>query len=182
MGNALNEIVEEIHRRANKGHAYCDFTVTITHAQYVALCEEEEAEAANSSPLATPAADVGGLTRYMPDVYLMGEMIEKPYGAYVKYSDVAALLATKAAQPVHADISDLITPDGGLYHLGWYVSWSKGDERAVLDGEFTAAGLYAIASHMIGLAASPAPSAKQEPTDQSACTAALHNASQKEGE
>lgn len=40
-GQALAEIVGEIHRSADKGEAYCDFTVTISHKQYLALCSEE---------------------------------------------------------------------------------------------------------------------------------------------
>jgi len=45
-------------------------------------------------------------------------------------------------------VKDCIQPDGGLFSLGWYLSWSPGQKEAVLDGEFTAAALRAIAEHM----------------------------------
>lgn len=38
--------------------------------------------------------------------------------------------------------------DGGLYSLGWYLSWDVGQEHAVLDGPFTADELIAIGSYM----------------------------------
>ncbi|MEE7625455.1 hypothetical protein V3O24_04715 [Methylobacter sp. Wu8] len=40
---------------------------------------------------------------------------------------------------------EIFKEDGGLYDLGWYLSWNKGDESATLDGEFTADDLEAIA-------------------------------------
>ena len=43
---------------------------------------------------------------------------------------------------------DCIKKDGGLYSLGWYLSWRIDDRTACLDGTFTAADLEAIASHM----------------------------------
>lgn len=33
----------------------------------------------------------------------------------------------------------------GLYNLGWYLAWRKGDHEATLDGSFTAEDLEAIA-------------------------------------
>lgn len=42
----------------------------------------------------------------------------------------------------------VVCADGSLYGLGWYLSWDKGDEYAVLDGRFTADELEAIAQHM----------------------------------
>lgn len=47
-------------------------------------------------------------------------------------------------------LKDLIQPDGGLYCLGWYTSWSPGDKQAVLDAEYTADDLEAIATYMRG--------------------------------
>ena len=41
-----------------------------------------------------------------------------------------------------------LRPDGVLYNLGWYLSWTPGDPSAVLDGNFTAEELQAIAEHM----------------------------------
>jgi len=38
--------------------------------------------------------------------------------------------------------------DGGLFSLGWYLSWTPGDECATLDGMFTADELMEIARHM----------------------------------
>jgi hypothetical protein len=45
-------------------------------------------------------------------------------------------------------LSSSIHPDGGLYNLGWYLSWVPGSNRAALDGEFTADELEAIACWM----------------------------------
>jgi hypothetical protein len=45
-------------------------------------------------------------------------------------------------------IRSAIQPDGGLDDLGWYLCWTPGDEKAVLDGWFTAEELRAIADHM----------------------------------
>lgn len=42
----------------------------------------------------------------------------------------------------------VIKADGSLYDLGWYLSWERGDKHAVLDGDFTADELEAIAKHM----------------------------------
>lgn len=47
-------------------------------------------------------------------------------------------------------VKDCITKDGGLFNLGWYLSWSYGEERATLDGEFTAKDLRDIADIMDG--------------------------------
>lgn len=38
--------------------------------------------------------------------------------------------------------------NGGLYSLGWYLSWEVGQKKATLDGEFTADELAEIAAHM----------------------------------
>jgi hypothetical protein len=41
-------------------------------------------------------------------------------------------------------------PDGGLYYSGGqYLNWEIGDERAVLDGDFTAQELSDIAEWML---------------------------------
>lgn len=45
-------------------------------------------------------------------------------------------------------IKEAVQPDGALYDLGWYLSWTPGDKEAVLDGRFTAEALRAIADHM----------------------------------
>lgn len=42
-------------------------------------------------------------------------------------------------------LADEIMPEGGLFSLGWYLSWKVGKEDAVLDGQFTADQLEAIA-------------------------------------
>jgi hypothetical protein len=42
----------------------------------------------------------------------------------------------------------VFTDDGGLFDLGWYLSWTPGNNAAILDGRFTAADLRAIADHM----------------------------------
>jgi hypothetical protein len=53
----------------------------------------------STSPLATPAADVVGLTRYSPAIVHGGvaSVMENPRGSFLNFADVAALLATKAA-------------------------------------------------------------------------------------
>lgn len=70
---------------------------------------------------------------------------------------VAALITFPALQhlTVKIDARDeservnaAIQPDGGLYSLGWYLSWSKDDVHATLDGEFTIEDLRAIAAYM----------------------------------
>lgn len=38
-----------------------------------------------------------------------------------------------------------ISEDGGLYNLGWYLGWNPHRPEAVLDGDFTADELEAIA-------------------------------------
>jgi len=55
----------------------------------------------------------------------------------------------RSEPPEPSPLADCITPDGGLYSLGWYLGWTPGDERAVLDGEFTAKDLIDIAEHML---------------------------------
>lgn len=46
-------------------------------------------------------------------------------------------------------LKDKIDPkDGGLYSLGWYLSWSPTDVDACLDGQFTPDDLEAIAAYM----------------------------------
>lgn len=42
-------------------------------------------------------------------------------------------------------LSDSITPDGLLHNIGWYLSWKPGAAAAILDGQFTADDLEAIA-------------------------------------
>lgn len=46
------------------------------------------------------------------------------------------------------EIEKTIQADGGLYSLGWYLSWDVGEEKACLDGEFTPNQLRSIADHM----------------------------------
>jgi len=41
--------------------------------------------------------------------------------------------------------NDVITDDGGLYSLGWYLAWAPNDDKATLDGCFNADELEAIA-------------------------------------
>lgn len=45
-------------------------------------------------------------------------------------------------------VKDAIHEDGHLYDLGWYLCWWPDEEKACLDGEFTADELEAIANHM----------------------------------
>lgn len=45
-------------------------------------------------------------------------------------------------------LADEIQPDGSLYDLGWYLYFVVGDERATLDGAFSADDLEAIAAYM----------------------------------
>jgi hypothetical protein len=47
-----------------------------------------------------------------------------------------------------SDLSHEIQPDGGLYCLGWYLNWNKGENHVTMDGLFSAADLRAIAAHM----------------------------------
>ena len=52
---------------------------------------------------------------------------------------------------LQGDISVLnedVSKDGGLFNLGWYLGWTPGNEDAVLDGDFTAKDLRAIACYM----------------------------------
>lgn len=42
-------------------------------------------------------------------------------------------------------LGDTITPKGDIYRLGWFVQWRRGDSITVLDGEFSADDLEAIA-------------------------------------
>ncbi len=51
-------------------------------------------------------------------------------------------------QPGPSPISDQIMANGGLYDIGWYLSWEVGEKTATLDGKFTAEDLEAIAAHM----------------------------------
>jgi len=46
------------------------------------------------------------------------------------------------------EIAKAASSDGGLFSLGWYLSWSPSSEQAALDGEFTSAELRAIADYM----------------------------------
>lgn len=41
-----------------------------------------------------------------------------------------------------------IMPDNSLFDLGYYISWHMGAPKAILDGEFTAEQLHAVANHM----------------------------------
>lgn len=45
-------------------------------------------------------------------------------------------------------LKHMLQPDGSLANLGVYIGWEVGDERATLDGHFTADDLEAIALHM----------------------------------
>lgn len=46
-------------------------------------------------------------------------------------------------------IDEYITEDGDLYQLSPdYINWSKGDDKVVLDGEFSAAQLKEIADYI----------------------------------
>jgi hypothetical protein len=102
-----------------------------------------------SSPLATPAADVGGLTRYTPRTGMGSAWLEATYdGEYVKFTDVLALLATKAAQE-QAPTDEWYSAEDGVEHS--HPSYGRGVF-------FT----YNCAKPGF---ASPAPSAKQEPDD-----------------
>ncbi len=40
---------------------------------------------------------------------------------------------------------EVLSNDGGLYSLGWYLAWSPNDTEVTLDGPFTADELEAIA-------------------------------------
>jgi hypothetical protein len=48
------------------------------------------------------------------------------------------------------DVRKAISEDGGLYDLGWYLGWTPEDDKACLDGWFSAEELRAIADHMEG--------------------------------
>lgn len=45
-------------------------------------------------------------------------------------------------------LKDVISPDGCLYSLGWYLWWGRVSPKATLDGEFSADDLMAIATYM----------------------------------
>lgn len=45
-------------------------------------------------------------------------------------------------------LEDDIFTEEGMYSLGWYLYWAKGNKEAVLDGDFTADELMAIAHFM----------------------------------
>lgn len=45
-------------------------------------------------------------------------------------------------------VKDAIEPDGGLFCLGWYLSWTPGEPTACLDDRFTAKQLRDIANWM----------------------------------
>lgn len=47
-------------------------------------------------------------------------------------------------------LGSTVTPKGNLYELGWYLAWNKTESFAVLDGEFNADDLEAIAVYMRG--------------------------------
>lgn len=49
-----------------------------------------------------------------------------------------------------AYLGDTVTHAGNLYELGWYLAWNKTEGFAVLDGEFSADDLEAIAVYMRG--------------------------------
>ncbi len=51
-------------------------------------------------------------------------------------------------KPIDERMREFIMPDGGLYSLGWYLGWTKGDPEANLDGGFTAEELRWIADYM----------------------------------
>ena len=58
-------------------------------------------------------------------------------------------------------LGDDIQKDGGLYSLGWYLSWSPDRDIACLDGEFSTDDLEAIAWWMRNKAA-PSPTQQEE--------------------
>ena len=58
-------------------------------------------------------------------------------------------------------LDDDIQKDGGLYSLGWYLSWSPDRDIACLDGEFSTDDLEAIAWWMRNKAA-PSPTQQEE--------------------
>jgi hypothetical protein len=41
-------------------------------------------------------------------------------------------------------LAEAIDHDGGLYSLGWYISWSPGGDEICLDGSFSVEDLEAI--------------------------------------
>jgi len=45
-------------------------------------------------------------------------------------------------------LKDVVSKDGGLYSLGWYLGWNPREKFATLDGQFTAEDLFAIAIYM----------------------------------
>ena len=49
------------------------------------------------------------------------------------------------------NVKAALTPEGNLDSLGPYLSWTKGDDTATLDGEFTASELRSIADVMDGV-------------------------------
>ena len=47
-------------------------------------------------------------------------------------------------------LKDVATEDGGLYSLGWYLSYNYPSKSAILDGDFSADDLIAIGTFMKG--------------------------------
>lgn len=45
-------------------------------------------------------------------------------------------------------LKDCIKPNGGLYHLGWYMAWNIDDKDITLDGDFTLDELKAVVWYM----------------------------------
>lgn len=48
------------------------------------------------------------------------------------------------AEHAAVELQEAICPNG-LENIGWYISWTVGDSKVVLDGEYTAETLEAIA-------------------------------------
>lgn len=45
-------------------------------------------------------------------------------------------------------LAGVVETTHGLYSPGWYLAWDVGNEKAILDGEFSADDLEAIAVYM----------------------------------
>lgn len=47
-----------------------------------------------------------------------------------------------------SEFEDWVQPEGRLHSIQKYISYTPGDDHAILDGDFTAAELRQIAEHM----------------------------------
>lgn len=45
-------------------------------------------------------------------------------------------------------LKEIVHEGGGLYSLGWYLSWNPSHTQATLDGQFTAEDLANISDYM----------------------------------